>query len=678
MGMFDFLPDASSFNPANMFSQTDWTDPAAQARLNFTASLLQGKQGIFPAIGTALQDAQKGSQFAQESKGRQTEVSKSILALQQWLARANHYRKANGQPPLSIQDIMSGKYSLSQDGQQQPVGKTDSAKMPVASEPVDVTGLPPDQQKPASFFAADPKQTLPALQTVESNNDPNAVSPVGALGPMQTMPTTLTDPGFGVQPAKDQSVGEQKRVGDDYYQALTNKYLKQTNDPSKAQTYAVIAYNWGPGNTDKWLANGADISKLPKETIGEVAKVVIQHAKGQPTLPAQQDVAQNDQPPQRVAQNSQQPDLNSFINDIGASNPDEADQLRIAEMQKTKMHTMTPEQVKAVGLPEGTSAQVDDNGKIDVLNKPDWMSQRAYDQQMGIWGAKTGMDAISPPSSNPNAPSQSKNQPPLTGDAFLKTLNPKLAGVVKGIGDGKEKMTTAISRLPPGMKIAVQGAVYKYNPDFDENLQPMRLAAAKSFASGPDGKVLQSFNAASAHINSARPMLLALNNGNMPLFNKLAQEWAYQTGSPVPTNADMIRSFLGNELTKAIAGYQNAESDRKEMKAPFDKANSPQALLGALDTAEEFISGQFRAEKKKYEFGTKQANFDDMLVPEAKAILEKHPGGSKQSNQSGNTLSVPDKIKKQLKTGIPREVTDPSGKKLKIMLNQSGEVVEVP
>jgi hypothetical protein len=29
---------------------------------------------------------------------------------------------------------------------------------------------------------------------------------------------------------------------------------------------AAIAYNWGPGNTDKWLVAGADPSKLPRET----------------------------------------------------------------------------------------------------------------------------------------------------------------------------------------------------------------------------------------------------------------------------------------------------------------------------------------------------------------------------------------------------------------------------
>jgi hypothetical protein len=90
-------------------------------------------------------------------------------------------------------------------------------------------------------------------------------SPKGALGEMQVMPATARDPGFGIRPARDGSPEELRRVGDEYAAVLLNRY----RDP----TLAMIAYNMGPGATDKWLASGADVRRLPRETQGYIRGV---------------------------------------------------------------------------------------------------------------------------------------------------------------------------------------------------------------------------------------------------------------------------------------------------------------------------------------------------------------------------------------------------------------------
>ena len=105
-----------------------------------------------------------------------------------------------------------------------------------------------------------------AVEQVESGGRADAVSPKGAVGPMQTMPKTLTDPGFGVTPARDNSTEELRRVGQEYLQAMLNKYKGNLD-------HALAAYNWGPTNTDKWVAAGADPAKLPKETRDYIPKV---------------------------------------------------------------------------------------------------------------------------------------------------------------------------------------------------------------------------------------------------------------------------------------------------------------------------------------------------------------------------------------------------------------------
>src|SRR4249919_143003 len=88
-------------------------------------------------------------------------------------------------------------------------------------------------------------QLLPHVIQQESGGNPKAVSPVGAVGRMQTMPATLHDPGFGVAPAKDSSDGERERVGRDYLLAMIRRY------PGRPDL-ALAAYNAGPARADKW------------------------------------------------------------------------------------------------------------------------------------------------------------------------------------------------------------------------------------------------------------------------------------------------------------------------------------------------------------------------------------------------------------------------------------------
>ena len=86
-------------------------------------------------------------------------------------------------------------------------------------------------------------------------------SPKGARGPMQVMPLTNSDPGFGVRPAQNNSEAERARVGRDYLAAMLRRY---NGDPAKA----LAAYNGGPGRVDDAIASeGANwLSAMPAES----------------------------------------------------------------------------------------------------------------------------------------------------------------------------------------------------------------------------------------------------------------------------------------------------------------------------------------------------------------------------------------------------------------------------
>lgn len=116
---------------------------------------------------------------------------------------------------------------------------------------------------------------------MESGGNPRAVSPAGAVGPMQTMPGTLLDPGYGVAPARDSSIEEQRRVGNDYLKAMTDQFGVEGG---------LAAYNWGPGNWQAALgASGGDpraaLGRAPAETQQYVPKVLARTG-GAPASPS--------------------------------------------------------------------------------------------------------------------------------------------------------------------------------------------------------------------------------------------------------------------------------------------------------------------------------------------------------------------------------------------------------
>lgn len=122
---------------------------------------------------------------------------------------------------------------------------------------------------------------VPFVIQAESTFDPSAVSPTGEhFGLMQLgVDTAAVDAAKALGITEYLTASREKRIDmlmdADFNKKLGTKYLGMMMDKYGNRTEdALVAYNWGTGNADKWIKGGRKWEDLPKETQGYVSKIM--------------------------------------------------------------------------------------------------------------------------------------------------------------------------------------------------------------------------------------------------------------------------------------------------------------------------------------------------------------------------------------------------------------------
>lgn len=165
---------------------------------------------------------------------------------------------------------------------------------------------------------------LDALMMTESGGNPFAYNTSsGAAGAYQFMPGTARDMGLRVDSTVDERLNPEKSraAATIYMRQLLKRYDGNVDN-------ALRAYNWGMGNVDKWIANGSDISQLPKETREYTGKVYGNMGNARNYYATQGRMADNR--PYQLASSGGQPQIqnSTHINTVNVnSNPTTVDAL---------------------------------------------------------------------------------------------------------------------------------------------------------------------------------------------------------------------------------------------------------------------------------------------------------------------------------------------------------------
>jgi len=163
--------------------------------------------------------------------------------------------------------------------------------------------------------------------------------------------------------------------------------------------------------------------------------------------------------------------------------------------------------------------------------------------------------------------------------------------------------------------------VARINPDYDETKYATVADARKKFTTGKEGQTVRSMNVAIDHLDTLKDTADALKNGDLKLFNRIANDYAERTGQSAPTDFNTVRSIVGSEVAKAVSGAQMALADREEIRKELDNANSPKQMASAIRRLQELLGGQLKGLRTTYEeAGLK--DFDKKLTPRTRQVLE--------------------------------------------------------
>lgn len=215
---------------------------------------------------------------------------------------------------------------------------------------------------------------------------------------------------------------------------------------------------------------------------------------------------------------------------------------------------------------------------------------------------------------------------------------PALEAQARAIFEGDQEMPKGMganNARNQWLSARVQEIAQQEGKAFDPNIYANRKKTEASFTTGKQGDTVRSMNVAIDHLDTLNEAGKALKNGQIPLFNDIANKFAKNTGQPAPTDFNALKSIVGSEVAKAVAGGATALGDREEIRAEINNARSPEQLAGVIDKYQRLLAGQMSGLETQYKSGGGK-HWDEKINPRTREVMDKI---HKQSE--GKPASVP-------------------------------------
>jgi hypothetical protein len=206
----------------------------------------------------------------------------------------------------------------------------------------------------------------------------------------------------------------------------------------------------------------------------------------------------------------------------------------------------------------------------------------------------------------------------VTGDdgkSFMAWVNPQTHSIERADG------ITSASKPGGGLArsadaLAAQRYVQEHPDATAEQIagfasDQREIAKAKrDFGSGPKGDAVRFGDNVMSHLQQLKEASTALNNGNIPAFNSIANAFATATGQPAPTTLQAFAGIVGPELEKALITTGGSAGERTEAKKLYNLAAAPAQMAGTIDAQSGLLGTQLFDLGKQWSRSTKQGQLD--------------------------------------------------------------------
>lgn len=255
--------------------------------------------------------------------------------------------------------------------------------------------------------------------------------------------------------------------------------------------------------------------------------------------------------------------------------------------------------------------------------------------------------ANNPLASMTGQPQEAGAQPPqISGDEFLKTLNPNIASQVKALAEGRMAFPSGFALKSPYWQSLIQ-AVGQYDPTFDAVNYGARASTRKDFTSGKAATQVNALNTVLGHLNGLSDAAEALNNTDYPALNSVLNTLSKAVGRPTVTNFDTIKKAVADEVTRVWRQAGGSVEDIKQAQSNLSGANSPDQLRGAIATYGELLKSKLGSLADQYKQGMGTAPVG-MLRPENQAVLDKIDQRASGQKPEAEAAAAPNAVKSAL------------------------------